>query len=177
RLWRRDGLRRDRRSRRHAPADRRVLPRRVMWPVRPVPRRLGPPGGAARAARGRRGRAIPCRRAAAAGGHRHGDAGCEHLRPRPDGLVGHRVRHATTGARGPVSRNDHTLSGDRPMTQYSPGNMAPDLEMAEVIEGHKPAPYEPPPHLARVITTPMARATKVPAAPPVEAPAPVTVSI
>jgi len=76
-----------------------------------------------------------------------------------------------------VSRNDHTLSGDRPMTQYSPGNMAPDLEMAEVIQGHEPAPYVPPPHLARVITTPMARASKVPAAPPVEAPAPVTVSI
>ncbi len=76
-----------------------------------------------------------------------------------------------------MSRNDHTTTGDRPMTQYSPGNMAPDLEMAEVIEGHKPAPYVPPPHLARVITTPMARASRIPAAPPVEAPAPVTVSI
>ena len=42
---------------------------------------------------------------------------------------------------------------------------------------YHPAPYVPPPHLARVITTPMARASRVPTAPPVEAPAPVSVTI
>ncbi|HLX34059.1 MAG TPA: 2Fe-2S iron-sulfur cluster-binding protein [Candidatus Limnocylindrales bacterium] len=42
---------------------------------------------------------------------------------------------------------------------------------------YRPAPYDPPPDLALVITTPMARATHVPAAPPVAAPAPVAVTI
>ena len=54
RFGRGHGLRRDRRHGRGAPADRRVLPRRVVRPVRPVSRRDGAPGGAARAARGRR---------------------------------------------------------------------------------------------------------------------------
>ena len=54
RLGRRHGLRRDRRHGRHAPADRRVLPRRVVRPVRALPRRDGAPGGAARAPRRRR---------------------------------------------------------------------------------------------------------------------------
>ncbi len=53
RLRRRHGLRRDRRHGRHAPPDRPVLPRRVMRPVRPVPGRHGPPGGAPRPARRR----------------------------------------------------------------------------------------------------------------------------
>ena len=53
RLGRGDGLRRDGRPRRHPAPDRGVLPRRVVRPVRPLPRRHGPPGGAPRAARGR----------------------------------------------------------------------------------------------------------------------------
>ncbi len=53
RIGRRDGLRRDGRPRRRPPPDRRVLPRRVVRPVRPVPGRLGPPGGDPRPA-GRR---------------------------------------------------------------------------------------------------------------------------
>ena len=53
RLGRRHGLRRDGRPGRHAPADRPVLPRRVVRPVRPVPGRHRPAGGAAGPARGR----------------------------------------------------------------------------------------------------------------------------
>jgi predicted molibdopterin-dependent oxidoreductase YjgC len=55
--------------------------------------------------------------------------------------------------------------------------MAPDLEMADVIEGYHPAPYVMPEHLTRVVMTPAGRPTQVPAAPPVEAPAPVTLTI
>ena len=47
RLGRRPRLRRPRRPRRCAPADRPVLPRRVVRPVRPLPRRHRAPGGAA----------------------------------------------------------------------------------------------------------------------------------
>ena len=53
RFGRRHGVRRDRRPRRHAPADRPVLPRRVVRPVRAVPGRQRSPGGAAGAARAR----------------------------------------------------------------------------------------------------------------------------
>jgi predicted molibdopterin-dependent oxidoreductase YjgC len=42
---------------------------------------------------------------------------------------------------------------------------------------HRPAPYSMPPDLERVFTTPPARPTHVPEAPPLEAPPPVTVSI
>ena len=56
RLRRRHGVRRDRRHGRHAPADRPVLPRRVVRPVRPVPGRDRPPGGAAGPPRRRRSR-------------------------------------------------------------------------------------------------------------------------
>ena len=45
-------VRRDHRHRGHPAADRRVLPRRVLRPVRPVPRGDRPPGGAAGAAGG-----------------------------------------------------------------------------------------------------------------------------
>ena len=45
-------VRRDHRHPRHPAPHRRVLPRRVVRPVRPVPRRHRAPGGAARAARG-----------------------------------------------------------------------------------------------------------------------------
>jgi NADP-reducing hydrogenase subunit HndD len=64
-----------------------------------------------------------------------------------------------------------------PPTQYSPGNMAPGLSMPEVIEGYNPAPYVMPEHLTKVVMTPAGRPTRIPAAPPVETPAPVTVSI
>ena len=50
RLGRRHGLRRDGGPARHRPAHRRVLPRRVVRPVRAVPGGHGPPGRAARAA-------------------------------------------------------------------------------------------------------------------------------
>ena len=53
RLRGRPGVRRDGRPGRCAPADRRLLPRRVVRPVRPVPHRDGAPGGAAGAPRGR----------------------------------------------------------------------------------------------------------------------------
>jgi predicted molibdopterin-dependent oxidoreductase YjgC len=44
-------------------------------------------------------------------------------------------------------------------------------------EGYHPATYVPPPHLARVIMTPAGRPTRIPQAPPVQTPAPVTVTI
>jgi predicted molibdopterin-dependent oxidoreductase YjgC len=43
--------------------------------------------------------------------------------------------------------------------------------------GYHPAPYVPPPDLANVILTPAGRPTHIPMAPPVETPAPVTVTI
>jgi NADP-reducing hydrogenase subunit HndD len=64
-----------------------------------------------------------------------------------------------------------------PPTQYSPGNMAPGLSMPEVIEGYNPAPYVMPEHLTKVVMTPAGRPTRIPAAPLVEPPPPVTVSI
>ena len=64
-----------------------------------------------------------------------------------------------------------------PPTQYSPGNMAPGLSMPEVIEGYNPAPYVMPDHLTKVVMTPAGRPTQIPAPPPVEAAAPVTVTI
>ena len=44
-------------------------------------------------------------------------------------------------------------------------------------EGYHPTPYVMPPDLARVFTTPPSRPTRVPEAPPVEAPVPVTLTI
>ena len=44
-------------------------------------------------------------------------------------------------------------------------------------EHYRPAPYVPPPDLARVITTPAGRPTRIPEAPPVAAPPPVTLTI
>ena len=58
RLGRRHGLRRERRPARRDPLDRRVLPRGVVRPVRPVPHRHRPPGRGAR---------IACRTATDAG--------------------------------------------------------------------------------------------------------------
>ena len=79
--------------RRHAPADRPVLPRRVVRPVRAVPGRHRAPGGAARAPRGRPAARRPRRRSWRCSreiGQAMRDA--SHLRPRPDGIVGDRER-------------------------------------------------------------------------------------
>ena len=56
RLGRRDRVRRERRPRRRGAADRRVLPRRVVRAMRPVPRRHRAPGGGAAPARRREAR-------------------------------------------------------------------------------------------------------------------------
>ena len=65
RLGRDHGLRRDRRHRRHPAPDRPVLPRRIVRPVRPVPGRDRPAGGAAGQARGRLAGPLAGRRARA----------------------------------------------------------------------------------------------------------------
>src|SRR5581483_6600976 len=94
RLGRRDRLRRAGRPRPRAPADRRVLPRRVVRPVRALPGRHRPPGGGAEAS---------CRRPAARGraadarGARAGHARRLDLRPRPDGCERRRVRDRQPG--------------------------------------------------------------------------------
>jgi predicted molibdopterin-dependent oxidoreductase YjgC len=74
-------------------------------------------------------------------------------------------------------RNEGTLPGDRPTTEPALGNAEVDLDPSEVIEGYHPAPYEMPPHLVNVVMTPAGRPSRIPEAPPVEAPAPVTVTI
>ena len=85
RLGRGPGLRRHRRPRRHPAAHRGVLPRRVVRPVRALPRRHRAPGGAARAARSRPADRRRRRGAGAARRDRPGDARRLDLRPRPDG--------------------------------------------------------------------------------------------
>src|SRR5258707_8356367 len=120
--------------------------------MRPMPCRYRPSGGAPRPPRRPHRGAATRDRAAAPRRHRPGDARREHLRPRPDRVVGDRVGDAPAGARGAVST-------ERP------------------VEGYHPAAYVPPPHLAEVIITPAGRPTHIPMAPPVEAPAPVTVTI
>ena len=92
RLGRRARARRHGRPAAAADADRRVLPRRVVRPVRPVPRRHGAPGGGARAAARRR---AARRRRAGARAHRRGrpvHARRIDLRARADGLERGRVR-------------------------------------------------------------------------------------
>ena len=69
---------------RHPAAHRPVLPRRVLRPVRAVPRRDRPPGGAAGAAGGRAAARDGGRRAGAARGPRPGAARRLDLRPGPD---------------------------------------------------------------------------------------------
>ncbi len=81
-----------------------VLPRRVVRPVRPLPGRDRPPGGAARAAR----RRSPDRlgrddELALLARPRPGDARRLDLRPRPDGVVGDRERAPPARTGGPVS--------------------------------------------------------------------------
>jgi len=52
-----------------------------------------------------------------------------------------------------------------------------EREAAARAEDYHPAPYVMPPDLVRVFTTPAGRSTRIPEAPPVEAPAPVTLKI
>ena len=77
-----------------AAPDRRVLPRRVVRPVRPVPGRDRAPGGAARAARRRGAARLGRRRARPVRRPRPGDARRLDLRARPDGVLGDRERAA-----------------------------------------------------------------------------------
>ena len=79
--------------------------------------------------------------------HRPGDARREHLRPRPDGLVGHRVGDTPAGAGGAVTHDPH----------------------------HVPAPELPPPGI--VYTTPAGRSTRTPEAPRRELPPNVSLQI
>ena len=148
------GLRRDRRSRRHAPANRRVLPRRIVRPVRAVPRWNGAPGRAAPAARGGPAERVARRRARPAARHRAGDARRVDLRPGPDGVVGDRIGL-------PAPRHGGAVSGP--------------------AEGHGTttpphgAPTTPPP--TPIMLEPPARPTRIPAAPPSTAPAPIEVTV
>src|SRR6202035_5880031 len=96
---------------RRAPAHRRVLPSRVVRPVRALPRRHRAAGGAAGAAACR-----PSARLARAGGGappraRAGHARRLHLRPRPDRLDGDRV-----GPRAPRRLSAAERDGRQPVT-------------------------------------------------------------
>ena len=112
RLGRRDGVRRDGRPGRHAAADRRVLPRRVVRPVRPLPRRDGPPGGAARAAASRAAPTAAATTSSPCSATSARRCATPHLRPRADGVVGDRVGAAPAGAGRAVS--DDRLRWPRP---------------------------------------------------------------
>ena len=96
RLGRGAGLRRSGRPRRHPAADRGLLPRRVVRPVRPLPRGDRAAGRAAGSGCGRAGRSVRSSRGTRpAQGDRPGDAGRLDLRAGPDGLQCHRVGSAT----------------------------------------------------------------------------------
>ena len=105
RLGRDHGLRRVGRPRGHAPADRPVLPRRVVRAVRPVPGRQRAPGGAARAAGGRQPRPATGRGAGPPQGDRPGHARRVDLRARADGLVGDRIGAAAAGPGGDMTHD------------------------------------------------------------------------
>src|SRR5262249_53295168 len=92
------GARRHRGPDRPAPADRPVLPGRVLRPVRSVPARHGAPGGAAGTAAARHPDRLGRARARAAGRHRHGRPRRLDLRTGPD-----RVQR---GRLGPAPRAD-----------------------------------------------------------------------
>ncbi len=102
RLGRGHGLRRHGRPGADPAADRRVLPRRVVRPVRALPRRHRAPGGAAAAAGERPPAGHRRRRAGAARRDRPGDARRVDLRPRPDG--GERDRVGDARRCGPSPR-------------------------------------------------------------------------
>src|SRR5512135_2036262 len=53
----------------------------------------------------------------------------------------------------------------------------PEASAAAEVESYHPAPYVMPPDLVRVFTTPAGRSTRIPEAPPIEAPPPVTLAI
>ena len=97
-LGRRARHRRHRRPRAPAHGHRRLLPRRELRAVRALPRGHRAPGGGARApAVGQDARQLQDE----LGAHRRdrpGDARRVDLRPRPDRLVRHRVRHRATGS-------------------------------------------------------------------------------
>ena len=86
RLGRRDGLRRRRRPRGHGAPHRGLLPRRVLRPVRAVPRRNGEAGGAGDAHRVRPAARLDGAGDRAARRDGAGDARRVHLRARPDGV-------------------------------------------------------------------------------------------
>src|SRR5262249_7827518 len=101
---------------RRRPEDRRLLPRRVLRAVRPVPRRHGAPGGDRRAPRRR-----PPPREPRGGGRaprrdRPRDEGRLDLRPRPDGVgrrpVGDAQARGLPRRTGPLRR----LDPSRPVT-------------------------------------------------------------
>ena len=94
RLRRDHGARCERRSGRSLSADRAILPRRVLWPVRAVPRRHRSPGGGPASTRRRPHHRDDGRRARLARGRRGGHARRVDLRPRTDrrqrGAIGDR---------------------------------------------------------------------------------------
>ncbi len=93
RLGRDHGLRRDRPARAGAAAHRRLLPRRVVRPVRPLPGRHGAPAGGPPAAGERPPARLGRRRDRAARRDRPRHARRVDLRPGPDGRERHRVGH------------------------------------------------------------------------------------
>ena len=148
----RDGLRRARRPRRHADADRPVLPGRVVRAVRALPRGDGAPGGAARPPRGGFGRALARRRARAAAGGRAGDARRVDLRARPDRVIGDRIGVPTTRAGGPVSDDLQRTAAPRfpvaAVTQVSPIVLEPPARPSRIPQ---PPPVEAPPQVELTI--------------------------
>ena len=118
--------------RRHAPTSvdallphRRVLPRRVVRPVRALPRRHGAPGGAAARLRGGAPLGQPRERAGAARRARPGDARRLDLRPRPD-----RVERDRVGARRARrhARRDGAMRHDRRPIWFSRRRAQPAAE-------------------------------------------------
>ena len=128
--------------------DRRLLPRRVVRPVRPLPGRHRAPGGAAGAARGRPAQRDARRRAGAPRRPGAGDARRLDLRPRPDGLGGDRVG-APRRARRLPGRGAAVRAGRLGRSRAAPRESAVSAEIERIF-------YEPP-----------ARPTAIPVAPAV----------
>ena len=124
-LRRRHGVRRHGRPRPTPAADRRVLPRRILRPVRPVPRRDRPPGGGARPAPG--GRAARRRSSASSRCSRRSASAC--ATPRSAG-----------SGRRPRARSSRRSSGSacseerRATSAFEPGT-ALTIESRERSEG------------------------------------------